>query len=142
VVGVALALIAASGFAASNIFGRLGLQYVRASGGVFLSLLSSLALVLAAALIFQFDALLSIPLASGAWFALAGVMNFPVGRFFKFLGMRHIGTSRATAVSAGSPLFAVIMAVVFLSERLTLVMLAGTLLIVGGLFLLAWEDRG
>ena len=138
--GIIFALIAAASFAAGNIFGRLGLQYVRTSGGVLVSLGASLVLLLVLTLFFDLQALLAIPLAAAAWFAAAGVLNFPVGRFFKFLGIQHIGTSRATAISSGAPFFTVALAVFAMGEQLTVYVLLGTVLIGGGLFILAGEE--
>lgn len=137
--GVVFALVAACAFAAGNIFGRVGLEYVRATGGVLVSLVASLVLLLLVTLVFDLQALLAIPLAAAAWFATAGILNFPVGRYFKFLSIRHIGTSRATAITSGSPFFAVALAVLLMDEQLTALVLLGTVLIGGGLFLLAVE---
>lgn len=138
--GVVLALLAAAAFAAGNVLGRLGLEYIRASGGVLVSLAASLVLLLAVALIFDREALLFMPLGAAAWFAAAGVLNFPVGRYFKFLGIRYIGTSRGTAISSGSPFFSVAMAVFLMGENLTMLVFLGTVLIVVALFLLAGEE--
>ncbi|MDP2935914.1 MAG: hypothetical protein Q8O86_05435, partial [Dehalococcoidia bacterium] len=87
--GVVFALVAACAFAAGNVFGRVGLEYVRATGGVLVSLVASLVLLLLVTLVFDLQALLAIPLAAAAWFATAGILNFPIGRYFKFLGIRH-----------------------------------------------------
>lgn len=140
-IGVLWALMAAAGFGFSNIFVRLGLQFVSPSRGTFISLLSSLLLSTTVTVLWQLDALLSIPLVALGWFAIAGILNFPVGRFFKFLGIRYLGTTRATAVASASPLFSIILAVLLIGERINPPILAGALFIVVGLYLLAKEQR-
>jgi drug/metabolite transporter (DMT)-like permease len=103
--------------------------------GTLVSLLSGLGFMTIVVLLAQPDELLRVSPGGLAIFALVGVLNFPMGRFFNYLSIDHIGVGRSTPILASSPLFALIVAVVFTGERLTLGTAAGTALILGGVYL-------
>src|SRR5919198_2073060 len=53
-----------------------------------------------------------------AFFVLAGVTNTLVGRWAWFQSMRAIGPSRSTALKATAPVFAAVLALLFLGPAL------------------------
>ena len=134
--GIILAIIAASCWAWSAIFARLGLNTgIRASTGTMVSIISSFLLVgiLAFALDFS-DVLLLTPMAL-LWFALIGVVNYILGRQFNYASINRIGVVRASPLFSTSPLFAMILAVSFLGESINPAIVVGTLAIVTGIYL-------
>ena len=135
--GIGLALVAATGFAASALFARLGLQYVRTTTGVLVSIWASLLVVTVVAVPFYFDELLALPVAALFWLFLIGLIHYPMGRFFKYTGVRLAGVARASPLYSTSSLFAVVIAIAVLGESPSLLVLLGTLAIIGGVVLVA-----
>jgi len=134
--GIVLAITAACCWSIGAILVRLGLQSgLRTSTGTFISAVSSLILLGALALILHFeDVTRLLPLAL-AWFGLIGVVNYVMGRQFNYLAINRIGVTKASPLFATAPLFSLVLAVVFLGETVNLPIIAGTLIIVGGLYL-------
>ena len=56
--------------------------------------------------------------------------------------LRDIEASRASITTSIEPVFAILLAYVFFQERLSPIQLAGTALILGGIFLVQWRDTG
>lgn len=134
--GIVLAVTAACCWSASAILARLGLQGgIKASTGTFVSMWSSLLLVGLFALTVNFDEVVHISPAALLWFGLIGIMNYVLGRQFNYAAIRHIGVVRATPLFAAAPLFAMILAVSFIGESVNPAIIIGTLIIVGGLYL-------
>lgn len=131
---VAFALGAAVSWALSAIFVRLGLRYMPATLGTFLSLLSGVVLMGMIIAAFQREQAGEITLAAIGIFAAVGLFNFVFGRYFNFLSISHLGVARATPITASTPLFAAIMAVVFLGESLSWLTAAGTALVLVGTY--------
>lgn len=134
--GILLAITAALSWATAYIFARLGLQRIKPSTGTLISLVSSVALVGSLSLLVNFDAIVSLSLTALLWFGLIGIINYAIGRQFRYLGIRHIGVAKASPIFASSPLFAMILAVTFTGETINLAIVSGTLCIVAGLSLL------
>lgn len=139
--GVLLALLASVGWGASAVLARPGLQQVKPAQGTLISMVASFALVAGVTLLLQREALARVSAWTVVWFALIGLLNFPMGRFFNYLGLSYIGVSRSTPVLASSPLFAMALAVVFTGETVTVPILIGTLALLVGLYLVM-SDRG
>jgi DME family drug/metabolite transporter len=72
-----------------------------------------------------------------AFFALAGLIGTVAGRLLRFVAIEKVGASIAAALTNLNPLFAAILAIALLGERVTLPILAGTLIIVAGTTLLS-----
>jgi drug/metabolite transporter (DMT)-like permease len=113
----------------------MGLLNIRTSTGTLLSLLSSTILLMAIALIADFDKLISLPMTALLWLALIGLVNFVIGRQCNFAATKRIGATRAISILATSPLFAMLFAVVFTGEEINLPIVAGALAIALGLYL-------
>lgn len=134
--GILLAITAAFCWGTSAIFARLGLQRIKPSIGVLISMVSSLVLVGLLSLLIDFDAMVSISPAALLWFGLIGFINYALGRQFNYLGIKYIGVTKATPIFASAPLFAMVIAVIFTGETVNLPIIVGTLSLVGGLVLL------
>ena len=131
---VLLALLAAASWGFSAVLVRVGLRDTSTSAGTLISLVAGCLStgVLVAAL--QFDALRNVSPRAMALFALIGLLNFPVGRFFNYMGMSRLGVGRSTPLLASAPMFAVLVAVLFTGEQLHLGTVAGGALIFSGLY--------
>ena len=90
-------------------------------------------------LVFHFDELISVSRTELGLLAITGLVGFALGRGLTFLGIRHIGASRSTTVYASYPLFTMALAIPFLGERISAALVAGVLLIIGGVTLLLME---
>ncbi len=139
VLGVILAILAAIIFGIGNTIARVSLQSIKTTSGTILSLLASLVVALIIAFSFEFKALISVSLIAIGLFALTGIFHFTLGRAFLYQSMRYIGAARGTSITQVYPLFALVFAVVYLKETLTMPLVVGTLLIIGGAYLLLIE---
>jgi drug/metabolite transporter (DMT)-like permease len=135
VAAVFLALGAAVswGFSASLV--RIGLRYLSTATGTLISLISGCLLTGALVLVFELDALTSLSAEALALFAVIGILNFPLGRFLNYLSVARLGVGRSTPILASAPLFAMVLAVIFTGESITIVTLIGTALILAGLYI-------
>ncbi len=134
--GIVLAITAAFCWSIGAVFARLGLQGgLRASTGTLISSISSLLLLGTLALVINFDDVVNLLPLALVWFGLIGIVNYVMGRQFNYLSIKRIGVSKATPLFASAPLFAMVLAVIFLGEAVNLPIIIGTLIIVGGLYL-------
>ncbi len=138
--GMILAVLAAIFWGTGNTVARVGLQSVKATSATILALITGFIIAIAIALAFEFEALVSVSMVGIGWFALIGIFHFALGRLFLYQSMRYIGAARGTSVSHTSPLFALIFAVIFLAESLTIPLVIGTLSIVCGVYTLLSES--
>ena len=133
--GIIFSLLAASGFAATAVFARTALQRMSAPYGTLLSLFVSTVAAMAIAAVLHPDELLGIGVVALGWLFLVGFLNFPLGRMFNYTSVTMVGVSKASTVVATSPLFATILAVIILGERVSPITLLGTVAVIGGLAL-------
>ena len=133
--GILFSLLAASGFAMTAVFARTALQRMPTPYGTLLSLFVSTVAAMAIAAVLHPDELLGIGMVALGWLFLVGLFNFPLGRMFNYTSVRMVGVSKASTVVATSPLFATILAVIILGERVGPITLLGTVAVIGGLAL-------
>jgi drug/metabolite transporter (DMT)-like permease len=78
------------------------------------------------------DALLE--LSGRSWFFLLGatLLGLVIGDLIYFESMKYIGLSRALPLSSIYPFFTIVLALLFLNERITWSIIGGAVLIVGG----------
>ncbi|MFN8638295.1 MAG: DMT family transporter [Dehalococcoidia bacterium] len=131
---IALALAAASSWGFSAVLVRLGLRDMSTSMGTLISLVAGLLLTGVLAVATQSEALSQVTLTTVGLFAIIGILNFPMGRFFNYLSMSRLGVARSTPLLASAPLFAVILAVLLTGEDLRLATGVGIALIFTGLY--------
>lgn len=133
--GIVFSLLAASGFAATAVFARTALQRMSTPYGTLLSLFVSTVAAMGIAAVLHPNELLGIGVVALGWLFLVGFLNFPLGRMFNYTSVRMVGVSKASTVVATSPLFATILAVIILGERVSPITLLGTVAVIGGLAL-------
>ena len=134
--GVVLAITAAACWSISAVLARLGMQSgIRPSTGTFISMISSLLLLGVLAIAINFDAVVNLLPLALLWFGLIGITNYVMGRQFNYLAINYIGVTKATPLFASAPVFAMILAVIFLGESVNPPIIIGTLTITGGLYL-------
>jgi uncharacterized membrane protein len=136
----ALALVAALLSAASTIAVRLGLRGSDSYTALWINLVVGTVgfwiVVLAR------GGLAPPSLVGVLYFVLAGLLGTIAGRLLRFMAIERVGASITAAVLNLNVLISTILAILVLGERVTLPILAGTLVIVAGATLLSTEGRG
>lgn len=135
-VGIALALVAASGLAGQALFVRLGPREHGASVAVVVTIAVNVFLFVPVAAVLWYPDYGITPVSLAA-FAGAGLAGPMLGRVCFFASVHRIGASRGEVVKSSTPLLATLLAVLFLGEGLTGPHLAGIVLIVVGIALVA-----
>jgi len=138
--GIPLALVAAMGWALAGVLARLGLRNMKVATGTSISLVSSFVFVGIFAILFDLDAFYDVGLAAVGWFALAGVTNFALGRQLNYHAISRIGASRASPIFATAPLFAIILAILFMGERINILIALGAVSVLAGLWLVTTSE--
>jgi len=134
--GVLLAITAACCWSITAILVRLGLQSgIRTSTGTLISMFSSLLLLGTLALVLNYDDVVKLVPLTLLWFGLIGIVNYVMGRQFNYQAISRIGVTKASPLFSSAPLFAMILALIFLGETVNPAVLVGTLTIVSGLYL-------
>jgi DME family drug/metabolite transporter len=135
----ALALASALISAGATILIRRGLRHDGPYTAFWINLAVGTACVWAAVVV---TGGLGDPSARGvAFFAAAGLIGTVGGRLLRFIGIEMVGASISAALMNLSPLVSSALAILFLGERVTLPILVGTLVIVGGTTLLSSGGR-
>ncbi len=80
----------------------------------------------------------TLPLDGLAAILISGVLGQAMGDGLLIQSMKTIGASRALPISSTSPLFTMALAMLLLGERVTWIGVAGSLLVLGGIYLLAF----
>ena len=127
--------MAALGFGLSAVFIKAGMSSVSVKTATVISLISSTAVTMAVAFLLHYEEIFSLSPMVFVWFILAGLITFLGGRFLNFHAISLIGASKASAVVSSTPLFAAILAVLFLEENIGFMLGVGTLMIVAGITL-------
>ena len=133
-----LALGAALCFSSGQICSRLGLNYGTPTSAISVSLFTSTAILLAVLgpLASWDDA----PRAGVLLFTGAGVLSPFCTQILLFISANKVGISRASPLRNTTPLFAGVVAVLWLGETVTVAIASGTLLIIFGASLLGMRD--
>ena len=135
----ALALGGAVCSAVSTILIRQGLRASNAYTGLWINVIvGTVGLWGAVFLMVPFDAF---HLSAVPFFVLSGVLGTVVGRLFRFVSIEAVGAPVAASITNLNAFIAVGLAILFLGERVTLPILAGTLVIVLGTVLLSLSGR-
>lgn len=134
-----LALVAAVAFAAAAVLVKRGLQHATPLAGVLLSVHFTAATVWILAAATQ---PLSLLVTWRVWpFLVAGLVAPGLARLGLYIGVHRVGASRASALAAFAPLFAVTMAVLALGEQPGRGLVVGAAAIVAGGVLLSYRHR-
>ena len=127
--GAFLAVLAALGWAGQYVFIRLGTRTGSVTDAMLVSLACNVALVVPPVAVLYYPEYGLTPAALAA-FAGAGLAGSVLSRVAQFEATRTIGASRTAPVVSSTALVSALLAVVFLGETLTVVHLAGIVLIV------------
>ncbi|HKI98792.1 MAG TPA: DMT family transporter [bacterium] len=134
---VLLALVAASLFGLQGVLARRALRYVNAQTGAMVSICVA-ALIFWGLLIWRMEA--DWWRSPAVWvFASNGLLHPMLSMLLSFEANRRMGATVSATISATTPLFAEAGAVLWLGEGLSGIVLAGTLVIVGGIVVLSWQ---
>jgi DME family drug/metabolite transporter len=131
-----LALVTSVCYACALVASRRGLKYSTPDTVTWVSILVQNTALWAAVF-----ATGGIPRVSGvalAIFCIVGIFQMGV-RLFAYTGVLKIGASRSSSLQSISPLVSATIAIVILKEPATVLLLAGTLLVVCGIVLVSWK---
>lgn len=134
-----LALAGALCSAGATIFIRQGLRGAGPLAGFWINLVVGTAGLWGAVLVTGGPGQISI--AGVAYFGLAGLIGTAGGRLLRFVSIERVGASIAAALINLHPLVASGLAILLLGERVTVPILAGTVVIVLGTVLLSAAGR-
>ncbi|MCZ6563722.1 MAG: DMT family transporter [Deltaproteobacteria bacterium] len=137
--GEFLAILSSIGWAADSILVRRGSQSSNIFGAAFLSyFVTTLCLWSYIALFSSLHLLWS---SATIYFVLSGLLQPLLARILYYVGIQRLGVSRAGPLRGTGPLFAVIVAVIFLNERPNYFVYGGTILTVAGAWLILMRMR-
>jgi drug/metabolite transporter (DMT)-like permease len=71
------------------------------------------------------------------WYLAVGVVGPGVGRIMVLLGIEKMGLNRSTTIAASAPVWGTLAAMAFLGERPSILVMLGTLGVVGGVVILS-----
>lgn len=141
-IGIFFAVLSATCFAGNYILIQKGMKRSESENGVYINILTNiiiLTLLYACILIFRSDPV-EITVAGVTAFMVAGLCTSFLGRATLFAGIRRIGSSRAAAIKNTNPIFTIIIAIIFLDERISSFSWIGIAFILVGLYLTAYEQ--
>ena len=132
--------MAALGFGLSAVFIKAAMSSVSVKTATVISLLSSMAVTMIFAFALHSEEILSLSPIAFLWFILAGLITFLGGRLLNFQAINLVGASKDSEVVSSTPLFAAILAVIFLNETVNLMLGIGTMMIVTGIALVVMQE--
>jgi drug/metabolite transporter, DME family len=133
-----LALICSVFYASALVSARAGMRYSTPTTVTLVSILMQNLLLWSA--IFVTGGIHSVPVAGVLLFTLVGLFQLAV-RLLAYTGVEKIGASRSSALQSVSPLISAAIAITFLGEPTTLLIILGTLLVVIGIVLISWKPE-
>ena len=145
IVAIVFAILSSILFALASIIAKYALAHLDELTGAFIS-------VLTMALFFWCVAIWDLEWdfwysKATLYFVIAGFFLPALGQRFQILAVKHVGPTLTSAIGAFLPLFAILPAILYLGETVTLFQFAGITLLVGGLILTAvgrgisWRKR-
>jgi drug/metabolite transporter (DMT)-like permease len=139
-IGVGFAVLAAVGLTIQSLTVRLGTRTNSVSDVISVMFVVNLLVLIPVAAIVEHPEY-NVTLASLLAFAVAGILGSFVARSCYFIGIARIGASRTEPLKALFPVVAVVGAIVILNERVTVGLLSGIALILGGSIGVVLEAR-
>ncbi len=132
---IVLAASSAIIFGIGTIFIRIGTQRVSAVVVTVISVGVSALLALILAFIFNASEMTSLSGNTLLWLVLQGTLAYPLGRLLNYTAISMVGAARASPIFSISPVLAFGLAMLFLGERPTQLVILGTPLMAFGLAL-------
>ena len=139
---VAFSFLAAIGFSTGYVLIRIAVQHVSAPTATLFNVFTGAVLVLGLALALDFGEVKALPPVAFAWFALMGIMAYPLARVLVNTAITMVGASRAAPANSLQPIVALALAIPILGERPNLIIIAGTPMVVIGLILVVMSSGG
>jgi drug/metabolite transporter, DME family len=134
------ALLASLGWACEAILVRKGARYAKVTLAALMSfILSAIVLWTVNSLFFALRQLYSV---ATIYFILSGLIQPAIVRLLHYTGIVRLGASRAGPVRGIAPLFAILIAFVFLGERPGVAVYWGAVLTFVGLWLISYRRAG
>jgi len=130
------AWLTAFSFAVANVTVRHGMRYSTPLTATFVSLIIHTIVLWTA--VFMTGGIPPVAWLGAGAILLTGIVQ-PAMRFFQYKGMEKIGTSRAITLRNSYPVLSVLIAIVFLGERITFLGAVGIALIMAGIVLSSWK---
>jgi len=133
-----LAFITAISYASALISARRGLKYSTPTTVTLVSILMQNALLWTA--VFASGGVHAVPWQGIALFGFVGITQLGV-RLLAYTGVEKIGAARSSALQSVSPLVSATLAIALLRETATMLIIAGTFLVVIGIVLVSWKPE-
>ena len=131
--GVLFALISSFSFSVNSVLSRRGLASASASAGAFVTVMVGVPMFLVAALVTgQLFNAGDVALTGYAQLAAAGIIHFGLGRYCNYRAVSAIGATRTSPIQALTVPYAVLIAFLFLGEKVNVGMGAGIALMLVG----------
>lgn len=135
--GVAYAILCAIFLSASQIVSKKGLERTDVYTGTFLTvLISSIFLLLTSTMFADIGAVQTASPIILGYIAAVGLIHFSLGRTLLCVSIKKIGVSRTSPIVGTTPLFAAILAIIFLNESINPPLLIGILSTIIGVYLI------
>ncbi len=131
-----VALSTAICYAAALVSSRLGLKHSTPTTVTLVSILIQNTTLWSA--VFLSGGIPEVSRVAVLLFCVVGIFQMGV-RLFAYTGVLKIGASRSSALQAVNPLIAAIIAITVLRETATLLLMAGTVMVVVGIILVSWK---
>jgi len=125
-------------FALHNMLTKKALRYSNPATAVISGLLINIIFLWGVSVLFV--PLSSLTSASIWIFAAVGLFQPGLTRLLSYKGIDALGVAITDPIRATTPLFSAMMAILFLDEKLTVPIVAATLMIIGGITLLSWRN--
>lgn len=138
----ALALLTAAGWGASDPLAKLGMERGGSPFQVSLTVVFVSVVVYWAAIVARGTPLSTLSLWVIGLFIATGLTATAMARVLSYIGVQRAGASVSSATVNTRPVWATILAVVFLGEVVTMQGILGILFVVGGLIALAFSKGG
>ena len=139
-IGIALSLLGAIGLAATVVLSRRGMPGVHPLLTNVVIVLVGIPVAAVLVLAFAFSDIGDLPRAVLPWAVLLGVVQLTVGRSTGFFAVNMIGASRTSLFFGVQAPFAALLAVTLGGESLSLLVAAGTAVLVTGLLLASGDS--
>ena len=131
--GVLFALVSSFSFSVNSVLARRGLARASASAGAFVTVMIGVPMFLVAALVTgQLFNAGEVATTAYAQLAAAGIIHFGLGRYCNYRAVSAIGATRTSPIQALTVPYAVLIAFLFLGEKVTAVMGVGIALMLVG----------
>ncbi|ADU29568.1 DMT family transporter [Evansella cellulosilytica] len=135
--GFVLAFLSALCFSITNIILKKGMHHSEHNGVWIITFINMLILgIILLVSIYLLDVPISLHPLGLTIFILSGIFINVFGRGLLYMGIRHIGSSKAVAIKNSAPIITFIFAIVVINEQITMFPFIGIVLIFTGLILL------